>query len=651
MWKQSSRETTMKVQVKEHGDIEVPDGSLGLNLIEILNITSPDQGVGLKINGLVKDFSTPLSNGDEISLLKFDEPLGQEVFWHTSAHILAQAVLRLWPDAKPTIGPPIKDGFYYDFANLTISDSDFSKIESEVKKIIKENFTTNREVISSKEEALAKFVNNPYKQELISELPDGEDISCYTQGEFTDLCRGPHMPKLGKVKAFKILKTSGAYWRGDSQKEMLTRIYAISFPDKARLKSHLHFLEEAKKRDHKILGPKHGLFSLREEAPGMPFFHPKGMHIWNKLLEFWHELHKEAGYVEIKTPCMLTQELWVRSGHWDHYRENMYTTEIEDRLFAIKPMNCPGCMLYYKAETHSYRELPLRIAEIGNVHRYEPSGALSGLFRVRSFHQDDAHIFMRPQDIESEIQSLLVLSSKIYDVFGLKYRFELSTKPEKDTIGTDEEWDFSTKALQSALDNFGAPYRINEGDGAFYGPKIDIHIEDSLKRSWQIGTIQLDMALPERFDVEYVDQDGERKRPVVSHRALLGSVERFMGQLIEHYACRFPLWISPSQIRIIPVADRHIPKGEELAAQFKKSGFLCSVDTSHESVSKKVRNAQVNQTNYMITIGDKELEDGTLSLRTRDNLVIHDIQVLQFLEKIEEERCMKSQESPYTKTP
>ncbi len=640
----------MKIQLIGEGEKELSEKANGYDLFVELNQTAPDRSIGLSVNGQVVDLSTPFSEGDEVEILDFSDPRGKEIFWHTSAHVLAQAVLRLWPDAKPTIGPPIESGFYYDFANLSISDGDFAKIEKEVKKIIKENHAPKRGVYSSKQQASEAFAHNSYKKELIEGMEAGSEISYYTQGEFTDLCRGPHLPKLGKIKAFKIMKTSGAYWRGDSDREMLTRIYAISFPDKTLLKDYLHFLEEAKRRDHKILGPKHGLFSLKEEAPGMPFFHPKGMILWDSLLAFWRELHTEAGYIEIKTPSLLTRGLWERSGHWDHYRENMYTTEIEERAFALKPMNCPGCMLYYQSDVHSYREFPLRIAEIGNVHRYEPSGALSGLFRVRSFHQDDAHIFMRPQDIEAEVLRVLELGKKIYETFGLNYYCALSTRPEKDTIGTDEDWEFSTNALRSALDRFGASYEIKEGDGAFYGPKIDLHIEDCLKRSWQIGTIQLDMALPERFDIEYVDQDGVRKRPVVIHRALLGSFERFIGQLIEHYACRFPLWISPEPIAILPVADRHLEYAEEIAQAIRKHKIPCKIDHSHESISKKVREAQLRQTNYMITVGDREVEGRTLSLRTRDNEVFPEQKLEDFIQAVCQERAERKQQSPYTKS-
>jgi threonyl-tRNA synthetase len=629
-------------------EVELPEEASGKDLAEKLNLRGPDQSLAVKINGTVRDLATPLKNGDEVELVHFDTPLGKEVYWHTSAHVLAQAILRHFPDAKPTIGPPIENGFYYDFAHLTITDQDFETIEKEVQKIIDENARPERHVLTGKKDALEKFKDNPYKCELIEGFKEGDEISAYSQGEFFDLCRGPHLPNLGKIKAFKILKTSGAYWKGDSNREMLTRIYAISFPDRKLLKEYLHFLEEAKKRDHKILGPKLDLFSLQEEGPGMPFIHPKGMIIWNRLIGFLRELHDKAGYVEIKTPQILNQSLWETSGHWMHYRENMYAFGIEERHYAIKPMNCPGCMLYFKSQSHSYRDLPLRVAEIGHVHRHEASGALSGLFRVRSFHQDDAHLFMRPSEIKNEILAVIGLVDVIYSTFGLPYRLELSTRPEK-SIGTDQEWEIATAGLKDALDAWGQPYRINEGDGAFYGPKIDIHIKDTLGRSWQCGTVQLDMALPEKFQLEYMDSDGHLKRPVMIHRALFGSIERFMGILIEHFAGKFPFWISPRQVCVITIADRHQEYGQQIAAEIKKAGFLCDLDDSAESVNKKIRNAQLMQYNYMLTIGDKELENRTINVRTRDNVVHGEIELKEFLAAVEKESSTKSLTSHYAK--
>lgn len=640
----------MQITLKDLSSIELPEGSTAKDLADKLHLNGPNQAMGASINGLTKDLATPLRNGDKVVIWNFDDPEGKEIFWHTSAHVLAQAILRLWPDAKPTIGPPIDNGFYYDFGNLTISDEDFEKIEKEMQAIVAENHVSKREVFANREEALKAFANNKYKCELIKSFSPDDELSGYRQGEFFDLCRGPHLYNLGKIKALKVMKTAGAYWRGNSNNEMLTRIYAITYPDRKLLKDYLHQLEEAKKRDHKIIGPRLDLFSLKEEAPGMPFIHPKGMIIWNKLTGFIRDKLERNGYVEIKTPSLMTRELWERSGHWSNYRQNMFTSEIEERDFAIKPMNCPGGMLFYLSHTHSYRELPLRVAEIGNVHRYEPSGSLSGLFRVRSFHQDDAHIFMKPSDIEGEIVSILRLADEIYTTFGLDYHLELSTRPEKNTIGTDEDWEIATSGLQNALDKSGRTYKINVGDGAFYGPKIDFHIRDALNRTWQCGTIQIDRALPEKFDLEYTDHEGQKQRPTMLHRAILGSVERFFGILIEHFSGRFPLWISPLQVRLLTVADRHQEYAREIAEAVKNAGFYCDVDDTGESVSKKVRNAQLTQINYILTIGDKELENRTLNLRTRDNVVHGEITLDTFLKAIIKERDDKALASPFTQT-
>jgi threonyl-tRNA synthetase len=626
--------------------IELPDGASGKELAEALNLRGPSESLAIQINGSIRDLSTPLQKEDSVLLFHFDDAEGKEVLWHTSAHVLAQAILRLYPEAKPTIGPAIDQGFYYDFANLTISDEDFAKIEEEVQKVIEENHKPKRYEFSSKKEALERFKHNPYKQELIEGFVDGA-ITAYEQGEFFDLCRGPHLPNLGKIKAFKILKTSGAYWKGDSNREMLTRIYAISFPDRKLLKDYLFLLEEAKKRDHKIIGPKLGLFSLEEQAPGMPFIHPKGMIVWNQLIDFWRHLHQKANYTEIKTPQLMSQQLWEMSGHWAHYRENMYAFGIEDRQFAIKPMNCPGCMLYYKTQSHSYRELPLRIAELGHVHRHEASGAISGLFRVRSFHQDDAHLFMKPEEIKSEILRVLSLVEETYSTFGLPYRLELSTRPEK-SIGSDEDWAIATQGLKGALDEWGEPYRINEGDGAFYGPKIDIHIRDALGRSWQCGTVQLDMALPEKFSLEYMDSDGLVKRPVMIHRAIFGSIERFFGILIEHFVGKFPLWLSPNQVRVLTVADRHEEYAQKVCAEIQKGGLLCEVDASSESVNKKIRTAQLMQANYILTVGDQEVANKTVALRTRDNVVHGEMQLSSLIQKLQEEKNTRALQSSFS---
>ncbi len=640
----------MKVKVN-HKIHELPEPCTAREAAEKLHLTSPDQAVAVSINGTLSDFHHPLKEGDEVTFWNFDEPTGKEVFWHTSAHVLAQAILRLWPNAQPTIGPPLENGFYYDFANLSLSDQDFEKIEKEVEKVLSENHKTQRVDFKNKQEAKEAFATNPYKCELIDGFTD-DSISGYRQGEFFDLCRGPHMAGLNKIKAFKVLRTSGAYWRGDKAKEMLTRIYAISFPDKKRLKEYLQMVEEAKKRDHKVLGPALDLFSIKEEAPGMPFIHPRGMIIWNRLLEFLRECLKKGGYLEIKTPLMMSKELWERSGHWYHYRENMYTSQIEEREYAIKPMNCPGCMLFYRTALHSYKELPLRIAEIGHVHRFEASGALNGLFRVRSFHQDDAHLFMRPEQIREEITEILKLAEKIYSTFGLPYKMELSTRPEKSkTIGSDADWENATNGLKGALDDWGHSYRINEGDGAFYGPKIDIHIRDAIGRFWQCGTVQLDMSLPDKFALEYVDSEGPHKRPVMLHRALFGSIERFFGILIEHFSGKFPFWLSPYQVTIATVADRHIPFAKELAEKIDALNIVCDIDDSNDSFGKKVRNAQMLKVNYLLTIGDKEVENKTVALRTRDGVVHGEIDFSDFLAKVVKERDEKALMSPFSTAP
>lgn len=616
----------------ENEEIEIEDQSTAYDLAQKLNLREPHQAITVEINGELKDLSTPLQNNDSVIFHDFSSPTGKEVFWHSSAHVLAQAILRLYPDAKPTIGPPIENGFYYDFANLEISEEDFPKIEKEIQAILKKNFKTELYEFSSQKEAIERFADNPYKIELIKSFEDSK-LTGYQQGEFFDLCRGPHIYSLGKIKAFKLLKTSGAYWRGKKENEMLTRIYGISFPDKKNLKEYLHLLEEAKKRDHRLWGKKLDLFSLREEAAAMPFIHPNGMIIWNALIDFWKEIHTKAGYIEIKTPTMMSRELWEKSGHWAHYRENMYISEIDEKTYAIKPMNCPGCMLYYGSRKHSYRQLPLRIAEIGNVHRHELSGSVNGLLRVRSFHQDDAHVFMRPCQIKEEILKVIKLVDIIYKTFGLEYHLELSTRPDKDkTIGSDEDWEIATKGLKDALDEWGAKYIINEGDGAFYGPKIDCHVKDAIGRTWQCGTIQLDMALPEKFDLEYNDDDGEAKRPIMIHRAIYGSIERFFAILIEHFAGKFPLWLSPMPIRIIPVADRHLSFAHEIKEKIIRQGLRCEIDESHESVGKKIREAQISQVNHMLTVGDKELENKTVSIRTRDNIVHGEMKIESFIE-------------------
>jgi threonyl-tRNA synthetase len=635
----------MKIRVNQKTEFELPDGSTARDAAEQAHLTAPDQAVSVIINGVLSDLFTPLKEGDELMFLGFSDPRGKEVFWHTSAHVLAQAILRLWPHAKPTIGPPIEHGFYYDFADLTVSEEDFERIEKEVEAIVKENYPTERIEFLSKQEAKTAFAHNPYKCELIEGFDEHASLSAYRQGEFFDLCRGPHLGMLNKIKAFKVLRTSGAYWRGDSAREMLTRIYAISFPDRKQLKDFLQMQEEAKKRDHKLVGPALDLFSFKEEAPGMPFIHPRGLSVWNRLIEFLREL-LNRDYLEVQTPIILSKELWERSGHWTHYRENMYTTQVEEREFAIKPMNCPCHALYYRASTHSYRELPLRISEFGHVHRFEPSGSLNGLFRVRGFHQDDAHLFVRMDQIRDEILNLLMLADRIYETFGLPYRLELSTRPKVST-GSDHDWEVATNSLREALETWGHSYQIKEGEGAFYGPKIDIHIRDVLGRHWQCGTIQLDFSLPEKFDLTYVSNDGSHRRPVIVHRALFGSIERFLGILIEHFNGKFPLWLSPYQIRILCVADRHRDAALEFATPLRKAGFLVDIDDSNESVGKKVRAAQLLKTNYILTIGDKEQQQKTANVRTRDGVVHGEVDSIDFLAKVMTERDTMALMSPY----
>ncbi len=616
--------------------IELPEKSSVIDLLKILK-ENVNSCVRILINQEAAQLSTLLKDNDDITIIHFDDPKGKHLFWHSSAHILAQAVLRLWPQAIPTIGPAIENGFYYDFDNLTLSLEDLTKIEKEAKKIIKERLPIKKHVFQSKKEALLYFKNNSYKTEIIKELPETAVITAYEQGDFFDLCRGPHVENTGYIKAFKILKTSGSYWKGNAANKALTRIYGISFPSEQQLKDYLIMLEEAKKRDHKILGTQLNLFSFHEEAPGIPFFHPKGMIIWNTLTEFCRKLHTNHGYQEIKTPLLLNKDLWIRSGHWDHYKKNMYTLKIDEKEFAIKPMNCPGCMLYYKTALRSYKELPLKISEIGHVHRYEASGALSGLMRVRGFHQDDAHIFISPSQIEEETTNVLSLISKLYGTFGLSYHLELSTRPKEGSIGSDELWELATNSLKKALITHNVSFKINEGDGAFYGPKIDIHIKDAINRTWQCGTIQLDMFLPQLFNLEYNDSQGLKQVPLVIHRALFGSIERFLGILIEHFKGRFPLWISPEQIRILNVADRHCNYAKTIKNSLEKH-FITQLDLTNESISKKVRKAQLSQVNYILIIGDNEQNNNSISIRTRENRIISSISLEEFTKKALEEK-------------
>lgn len=608
----------MQINFMDGSAIEIEAGACGFDVVNRTKTGNGHKALALKVNDVFKDLNAELKDGDTIQVLTFDDPEGKEIFWHSSAHLLAQAIMRLYPEAKPTIGPAIASGFYYDFADLAISADDFPKIEAEAQKIIQDRIAPKRIEYTDKESAKKVFGHNPFKIEMIENLDEG--LSAYTQGEFIDLCRGPHIPHLGIIQAFKLIKTSGAYWRGDKSNPQLTRIYGISFPNKKLLQSHLNFLEEAAKRDHRVIGKQLGLFSFHKEGPGMPFIHPRGMIIWNELLRYWQERHDNAGYKQIKTPILMSHELWETSGHWDFYRENMYLSAVDDKVSVLKPMNCPGGMLFYKEGLYSYRQLPLRIAEVGVVHRHEFSGALSGLFRVRCFHQDDAHIFMQPNDIADEIHKVLSLAISMYKLFGLDYHLELSTRP-KQSIGTDKQWQLATEGLIDSLNRCGYIYQLNEGDGAFYGPKIDIHIRDAIGRTWQCGTIQLDLSLPERFDLTYIDACGEKQRPVMIHRVIYGSIERFFGILVEHYAGKFPLWLAPTQVVILPVANTHHEYAHYVLKQFEQAGLRTEIDSDNESINKKVRKSQLKQINYIVVVGDKECRESTLSVRTANNLI------------------------------
>lgn len=572
-----------------------------------------------KINGNVCDLRTVIKEDCKLEILTFADPDGAHAFRHTASHILAQAVKRLYPDVKLTIGPAIDNGFYYDFDTPTpFQPEDLEKLESEMKKIVKEDLPLERFTLSPKDaKKLMEERDEPYKVELIEEHADkGEDISFYSQGEFTELCAGPHIMSTGAVKAFKLTQCTGAYWRGDAKNKMLQRVYGTAFPKASELESYLTMLEEAKKRDHRKLGKELELFTILDEGPGFPFFLPNGMTLKNTLIDYWREVHKRYGYVEISTPMMLNRSLWERSGHWDHYKENMYTTVIDDTDFAIKPMNCPGGMLVYKLKPHSYRDLPLRCGELGLVHRHELSGALHGLFRVRCFTQDDAHIFMTWDQMKDEIKNVVRLFDEVYSVFGLKYEIEVSTMPE-DHMGDKKDWDFATETLKTAVEEMGKSYVINEGDGAFYGPKLDFHLADSLGRTWQCGTIQLDMQLPERFELEYTGADGEKHRPVMIHRVVLGSIERFIGVITEHFAGAFPLWLAPVQVKILPIADRHQEAAHKAVEKLQSLGIRAESDDRSEKIGYKIREAQLMKVPYMLVIGDKEVENGTVSVRSR----------------------------------
>ena len=604
--------------------IILPDGSAkeyaaGTTLgeaVKQLSNSLAKKVLAANVNGELTDLREELVDGSEVAFLTFEEDGGKHTLRHTASHILAQAVKRLWPEAKLAIGPAIDKGFYYDIdMEHTLTPEDLGKIEKEMSRIVKENLPITKSVMS-RQEAIEFFKskNEDYKVELIEDLPEDAVISCYAQGDFIDLCAGPHVASTGKVKAFKLQSIAGAYWRGDEKNKMLQRIYGTAFEKKEELDAYLHLLEEAAKRDHRKLGKELGLFVIKEEGPGFPFFLPKGMALRNELENFWREVHHEFDYEEIRTPIILNKQLWETSGHWFHYRENMYTTIIDDEEYAIKPMNCPGGILVYQNEMHSYRDFPLRYAELGLVHRHELSGALHGLFRVRAFTQDDAHVFMLPDQMQSELMKVIELFDRIYSQFGLKYHVELSTKPDN-AMGDDAIWEAATEALRNAIEAKGIDYVINPGDGAFYGPKLDYHIEDSLGRTWQCGTIQLDMNLPERFNVEYIGEDGQKHRTIMIHRACFGSMERFIGILTEHYAGAFPTWMAPVQVKVLPISEKHVEYANQLAKQMCHDYVRVEVDDRNEKIGYKIRQAQMEKVPYMLVVGDKEMEDNSVNVR------------------------------------
>ena len=604
--------------LKDGSKKEFADGISLAEAVKQLSNSLAKKVLVAKVNGEVTDLREPITDGSTVEFLTFDDQAGKDTLRHTASHVMAQAIQHLFPGVKFAIGPSIENGFYYDLdTEHRFTQEDFPAIEAEMAKIVKENLPLTKEVVS-REDALKLFkeAGQDYKVELIQDLPEDAEISLYRQGDFVDLCAGPHTASTGAVKAFKLQTVAGAYWRGDEHNKMLQRIYGTAFEKKSELDEYLKMMEEAEKRDHRKLGKQLDLFSFHEEGPGFPFFHAKGMVLRKTLLKLWYELHDEAEYDEISTPTILSRHLWEQSGHWDHYRENMYFTTIDDEPYAIKPMNCPGGILVYKSNVHSYRDFPMRMAELGLVHRHELHGALHGLFRVRCFTQDDAHIFMLPSQMKQEISGVMDLIDKAYKIFGLDYHVELSTRPEN-SMGSDEIWDLATKTLREVIEEKGVPFQINEGDGAFYGPKLDFHVKDSIGRTWQCGTIQLDMLMPERFDMTYIGEDGQKHRPVMVHRTVFGSVERFLGILIENYNGAFPVWLAPVQVKFLPISDKHLAYAKELRKKFKKMGIRVEVDESNEKIGYKIRKAQMEKVPYMAVIGDKEMESNTLSIRDR----------------------------------
>ena len=634
---------SIKVKLNDGSLREVEENSSVLDLANLISRNLGKNAIVGEVNNTLVDLSHKLKDNDEVNILTTDNEKAVEVLRHSISHIMAQAVKRLYKDAKLAIGPSIENGFYYDFdIEKPLTTEDLEKIEQEMNNIINENLKFERmDVLREEALKLMEEKNEPYKVELINDLPEGEKISLYKQGDYVDLCRGPHIPSTKYVKAFKLTSVAGAYWRGNEKNKMLQRVYGVAFKDKTSLETYLHNLEEAKKRDHRKLGKELKLFTFAEEGPGFPFFLPKGVILKNTLIDFWRKLHYEAGYVEVETPIMLNKKLWETSGHWYHYKENMYTSMIDGEEFALKPMNCPGGMLVYKSEAHSYRDFPMRVGELGRVHRHELSGALHGLMRVRAFTQDDAHIFMLPDQIKSEIKGVVELIDKVYSKFGFKYHVELSTRPE-DSMGSDEEWNLAEDSLKGALEELNLDFIVNEGDGAFYGPKIDFHLEDSIGRTWQCGTIQLDFQLPQRFELEYVGSDGEKHRPIVIHRVIFGSIERFIAILIEHFAGKFPTWLAPVQVKVLPISDKFNDYSEQIKNELEKNGIRVEMDYRNEKIGYKIRESRNERVPYIVVVGEKEENEKKISLRSRKNGDEGSLELKELIDRINDEVISKS---------
>ena len=633
----------MEIILKNGDKLALSDGATCLRAASAISEGLARSAVCAKVNGKEVDLSHVLSDGDSLEIITLKDKEGLHVYRHTCAHVLAQALKTIYPTCKLAIGPVIENGFYYDIDFVTpITKDDLAKIEAEMQKIIKSNLPVERFTLPrDKAIELMEGYDENYKVELIRDLPEGEEISFYKQGNFTDLCRGPHLPSTGKIKAFRLTGIAGAYWRGDEHNKMLTRIYGTAFAKKDEMEAYFTMLEEAKKRDHTKLGKELKLFTILNEGKGFPFFLPHGMILKNTLIDYWRQIHDREGYVEVSTPVILSRSLWETSGHWDHYKENMYTTKIDGEDYAIKPMNCPGGILVYKTEPHSYKDLPIRMGELGLVHRHEKSGQLHGLFRVRCFTQDDAHIFMTPDQITDEIKGVVRLINEVYTLFGFKYHVELSTRPDN-SMGSDEDWNLATEALRHALEEMKINYTVNEGDGAFYGPKIDFHLEDSIGRTWQCGTIQLDFQLPQRFEMEYVGEDGQKHRPIMVHRVVFGSIERFIGILIEHYAGKFPVWLSPVQVKILPITEKQQAYAEELYKKMKEAGIRAELDSRNEKIGYKIREAQMEKVPYMLVIGEKEAADGSVSVRRRDKGDTGAVPADEFIAQVKREIAEKT---------